>query len=94
MMDKVSELMDEIKCLDTEVGIYQVFLQAAGHAFGFSASVSFRSWGQDIGSIETHGETAVEALEKLKRGLLDKFMSRKYYMQLAAKNEVDAILMG
>ena len=81
-MDKVTELMNEIKHLDTEVG-NQVFLQAAGHSSGFAAYVSFRSWGQDIGRIETHGDTAVEALEKLKNGLLEKFMSRDFYMDKA-----------
>jgi len=79
-MTLVHELIDEILALDTETGIFDVVLKAQPHTSGFLAWTNFRSLSQAYYSVMASGDTPEEALEKLKTTLLDKFMSREYYM--------------
>ena len=79
----VDSLMQDIVKLDTIVPVFRVCLCATDHTFGFTCWVVFRSLGQNLDHIETGGDTAIEALTKLRDGLLEKFMSREYYMEKA-----------
>ena len=82
----IDNLMKEIVNMETEVPIFKLFLCKTDHTTGFSVYVDFRAHGQNIGHISTHGDTAIEALQKMRDGLEHRFMSREYYMKLANEN--------
>lgn len=79
----VEDLMNEIVALDTEVPIFKLILEKASYNVGFYVHVDFREHGQNIGNISRRADTAIEALKMVKAGLLEKFMSREYYMEIA-----------
>ena len=75
-MCKVSTLMYDITHADIKPDVFKVFVVASDHSTGFSASVNFRSNYPNknkVSNVETHADTAEEALENLKKELLHRF---------------------
>ena len=63
----IKDLLDDIKQIDIEPGIFKVFLMAASHLQGYDAWVSFRTGSNHdwMSECRTHGDTPDEALYKL-----------------------------
>ena len=72
-MIHVHELMKEITNADVRPEVYRAYLTASSFAFGFEASVSFRTNIRGASSLATHGGTPEEALTLLRDELISKF---------------------
>jgi hypothetical protein len=72
---EVFELMNEIKNMDCQPAVFNVWLSVASYRLGFRASVDFRAPRGSSGpsSIDCHGDTPEEALTKLRDSLIASF---------------------
>jgi hypothetical protein len=75
MNQTATELMDAIKTMDVQPSIFTVVVIASDHTLDYTASVNFRSTGAKDApsSIDCHGDTVEEALERLMNTLAANF---------------------
>jgi len=73
-MKSCRELLDEIRKFDCEPGVYRVSVMAWDHRLGYTATAEFRSTVPNtIESIDAHGDTPEDALNKILLDLQQRF---------------------